>query len=258
MYHAEGGLDYQTESAKGAANEAWLEVAKRVGSAHRPRNGKTIWRGETFREHPELETRLRIVFEVTERTITATGQLLLVPEIEVDTYWTSLPCPAKEVIALYHAHGTREPFHSESKSDMDLERLPSGSFATNAVLLLLGLFADNVLRICGQERLQEAAGQPESRPAYRRKAERRRLRTVMQDLMYLACRVITHARTWKLSFGRYCPWAAVWKRLYQTVTTPPKRVTPVAMSPYSSGQKEEIFGAYLGARGRSVSQAQQE
>ena len=211
--------------------EAWLELAKKVGTPFSPRKGKTIWRGATFREIPELKTRLRIVFEVTERTMSASGQLLLIPEIEVDTYWTSLPCPPKEVIALYHAHGTSEQFHSEIKSDMDMERLPSGYFATNAVILLLGLFAYNVLRICGQESLQEAEGQPESRPAYRRKAERRRLRTVMQDLMYLACRVITHARTWKLSFGRYCPWAAVWKRLYQTFTIPPKRVTPVAMSP---------------------------
>lgn len=211
--------------------EAWFELAKKEGTSFSPRKGKTVWRGTTFRENSELNTRLRIVFEVTERTITATGQLLLVPEIEVDTYWTSLPCPPKEVIALYQAHGTSEQFHSEIKSDMDLERLPSGYFATNAVILLLALFAYNALRLCGQESLQEAKGQTEPKPAYRRKAERRRLRTVMQDLMYLACRVITHARTWKLSFGRYCPWAAVWKRLYQTFTSPPKKVTPVAMSP---------------------------
>jgi hypothetical protein len=180
---------------------------------------------------PELETRLRIVFQVTERTIDATGQLLLVPEIEVETYWTSLPCPVKEVIDLYHDHGTSEQFHSEIKSDMDLERLPSGNFATNGVLLLLGVFAYNALRICGQESLQDRDGQAALSPTYRRKADRRRLRTVMQDLIYLACRVISHARTWKLSLGRYCPWAGVWKRLYQTFTSPAKQVPAVAMSP---------------------------
>lgn len=211
--------------------EKWLVLAKHVGTSWGPRKGKTIWRGEIFREVPELESCLRIVFQVTERTIDASGQLLLTPEIEVETYWTSLTCPVKEVIDLYHAHGTSEQFHSEVKSDMDLERLPSGSFATNGVILLLGLFAYNALRICGQESLQDKDGQAALSPIYRRKAERRRLRTVMQDLISLACRVIRHARTWKLSFGRYCPWAGVWKRLYQTFTSPAKQVPAVAMSP---------------------------
>jgi hypothetical protein len=211
--------------------DTWLALAKHVGTSWRPRKGKTIWRGETFREVPEVETRLRIVFQVTERTSSATGQLLLLPEIEVETYWTSLTCPVKEVIDVYHDHGTSEQFHSEIKSDMDLERLPSGSFATNAVILLLGLFAYNALRICGQESLQDRDGQAALSPTYRRKAERRRLRTVMQDLIYLACRVISHARTWKLSFGRYCPWAGVWKRLYQTFTCPSEQGKLVALSP---------------------------
>lgn len=211
--------------------ETWLALAKQVGTSWSPRKGKTVWRGETFREMPGVETRLRIVFQVTERTISATGQLLLVPELEVETYWTSLGGPVKEVIDLYHDHGTSEQCHSEIKSDMDLERLPSGSFATNAVILVLGLFAYNALRLCGQESLQDIDGQAALSPTYRRKAERRRLRTVMQDLIYLACRVITHARTWKLSFGRYCPWAGVWKRLYQRFTRPSTQGPFVAMSP---------------------------
>jgi hypothetical protein len=61
------------------SSEKWLALAKQVGTSWSPRKGKTIWRGETFREVPELERRLRIVFQVTERTISATGQLLLVP-----------------------------------------------------------------------------------------------------------------------------------------------------------------------------------
>jgi hypothetical protein len=211
--------------------DVWLTLAKQEGRASRPRNGKTVWRGETFRELPEEKTRLRIVFQVTERHITASGQLLLVPEVEVETYWTSLTCPPEEVIALYHDHGTSEQFHSEIKSDMNLERLPSGFFATNAVILQLGMVAYNLLRICGQESLQDDEGGAEPKPAYRRKAERRRLRTVMQDLMYLACRVITHARSWRLSFGRYCPWKAVWKRLYHTFTTPAKSGNRVVSSP---------------------------
>ncbi len=71
------------------------------------------------------------------------------PEIEVDTYDTSLPDAPDIIITWYHAHGTSEQFHSEIKSDMNLERLPSGKFAANALVLLLGLVAYNCLRLCG-------------------------------------------------------------------------------------------------------------
>ena len=73
------------------------------------------------------------------------------------TWWTSLKLPAKQVIELYHQHGTSEQFHSEIKSDMDLERLPSGKFATNALMLSLGQVAYNVLRLCGQTAFSRTA-----------------------------------------------------------------------------------------------------
>ncbi len=40
-----------------------------------------------------------------------------------------------EVIRLYQDHGTHEQFHSKFKTDLDLERLPSGKFATNDCVL---------------------------------------------------------------------------------------------------------------------------
>jgi hypothetical protein len=209
----------------------WLALAKQMGTASHPRSGKTVWRGEAFRDVPGFADPLRIVFEVTERTSTLTGQLLLVPTIEVDTWWTSLSCPPNEIIALYHDHGTSEQFHSELKTDMHLERLPSTWFATNAVILLLGMLAYNLLRLCGQESLQDPEGEEEPRPIYRRPATRRRLRIVIQDLMTVACRIITRSRTWRLSFGRYFPWKTVWTRLYQTFTTPVETDTVVMQSP---------------------------
>jgi len=211
--------------------DEWLALAKQTGTATQPRPGKTVWRGETFRDVSGFADPLRIVFEVTERTSTLTGQLLLVPKIEVDTWWTSLSCPPKEIVALYHDHGTSEQFHSELKTDMHLERLPSTWFATNAVVLQLGMVAYNLLRLCGQESLQEPEGEPEPRPTYRRPATRRRVRIVIQDLMHVAGRLTTHARTWRISFGRYFPWKAVWTRLYQTFTTPVKPDSVVAQSP---------------------------
>lgn len=55
----------------------------------------------------------------------------MVPDVAVDTYWTSLEDYPFQTILLYHDHGICEQFHSESKLDMDLERLPSEHFSTN-------------------------------------------------------------------------------------------------------------------------------
>jgi len=62
----------------------------------------------------------------------------------------TLDLPMKQVIGLYEDHGTSEQFHSEIKSDMDMERLPSGKFATNALILTLGGLSYNILRFIGQ------------------------------------------------------------------------------------------------------------
>jgi hypothetical protein len=47
-------------------------------------------------------------------------------------------------------HGTSEWFQPEIKTDMGLERLPSGRFATNALMQSLGLVAHNLVRLPGQ------------------------------------------------------------------------------------------------------------
>jgi len=199
--------------------EGWLQLAKKEGTCQQMRCGKTRWYGQTYVNVEGVDEPVRIVYEVVERTITAKGQMLLVPEIEVDTYWTNLVDSVEYIIELYHDHGTSEQFHSELKSDMDLERLPSGKFATNSLVLLTGMMAYNLLRICGQESLQEVAG--ENKPAYRKKVCRRRVRTVMQDLIYLACRIVKGSRRLTLSFGKYGVWANVWHRLYKKFTALP-------------------------------------
>ena len=90
---------------------------------------------------------------------------------------------------------------------MDLERLPSEHFSTNSDIMTLALMAYNLLRLCGQESLREDNGNLEKRASHRKKAQRRRLRTVMQDLIYMASRISCHARRMYLSFGRYNPWS---------------------------------------------------
>jgi Transposase DDE domain group 1 len=201
--------------------EDWLVEAEAFGQCEEPREGKEVWTGETWKER--AGKLYRVVFEVIRRTITADGQRLLVPEIEVATWWTSLKLPAKQVIELYHQHGTSEQFHSEIKSDMDLERLPSGKFATNALVLSLGQVAYNVLRLCGQTSLQQNNQLPmEKRMPIRKPVARRRLRSVIQDLMYLAARWTHHSHRWGLSFWRSNPWHGVWSRLYKQFTSRPR------------------------------------
>ncbi len=188
--------------------EEWLEIARECGQMEEPRPGKQVWMGERYIERPGIKEPLRIVFCVTLRTMEADGQALLIPRVEVETYWTSLRDDAATVVGLYRSHGTSEQFHSELKTDLDLERLPSGKFQTNGLVLLLGMVAYNLLRLIGQESLREADA------PIRKQVSRRRVRSVMQDLVYLACRLVKHARRWTLSFGRSCPWLKTWRRVY--------------------------------------------
>ena len=76
--------------------------------------------------------------------------------------------------------------------------LPSGKFATNALVLGLSVLVYNILRWIGQN------GLPGLKSPKRSKAQRRRIRTVMQELMYVAARIIKTTRTIKISFGRSC------------------------------------------------------
>ena len=178
--------------------EDWLGIARIYGEKREPRPGKTVYIGSCCRfmddGHGNSEP-WRIVFEVTVRTITAKGEQLLIPEIEADTYWTDLPEHAQTVIDLYHAHGTSEQFHSELKTDMDVERLPSGKFQTNSTVLQTAMVAFNALRRIGQGFLGLKAGLPRAL-----KVQRLRLRTVLQDVMYLACKYVSRGRQHYLKF----------------------------------------------------------
>lgn len=195
--------------------EEWLYMAITEGRKTEPREGKKVWYGDTRVDVEGFDEPLRIVYKVTKRETDARGQMLLMPEaeVEVETWWTSLPDEPEKVVDLYHAHGTSEQFHSEVKSDMGLERLPSGKFAANALILRLGLMAYNILRLIGQ------AGLDLGYVPGRGKVRRRRLRSVIQDLIYMACRVVKHARQVKLSFGRHDAWYPVWEGLYLKFAT---------------------------------------
>jgi len=194
----------------------WLKRARLLGQATKTRPGKFVYRGDVSLKKQlvlsgkKVERWIRCVFEVTERTIDAKGQHLLIPEIEVDTYSTSLPDdPVETIIGQYHDHATSEQYHAEFKGEIALERLPSGKYKTNQLVLHCALVAYNNLRLIGQ-----LANACDAIPL-RKPARRRRLKTIIQNLMYLASRVVRHARRLKLSFGRHSPWFPVFRHVYR-------------------------------------------
>jgi hypothetical protein len=146
---------------------------------------------------------------LVERSTDKKGQLLLEPEVEIEGWWSSLTISEEDIIQLYCDHGTSEQFHSEFKTDLDIERLPSGKFATNALVLGTSMLAYNILRWIGQNGLLGP------RSPKRNKAKRRRIKTVMQELMYVAARIIKTARTIHLSFGKSCHSLDAFKHLYE-------------------------------------------
>ena len=135
----------------------------------------------------------------------------MVPDIELGTYWTNLSLSDQEIIDLYHAHGESEQYHSEIKTDMDVERLPSGKFDSNKLVLELTMIAYNILRIIGQESLKKRDD-----PG-RKKVKRRRIRTVISDLVQFAGHLTEHAGRMILSIGKSNRWRFTFMRLYKSL-----------------------------------------
>lgn len=150
-----------------------------------------------------------MIVEVIERLTSADGQDLLIPEVEVSAWWTNLPESETVSIELYHSHATSEQFHSEFKTDMGLESLPSGKFATNALILNLAALSYNYLRRIGQEALNCKEYLP-----IKVDVSCRRLRSVLQDLIYIGCKFTRHANTIIVKFGRHCPWFNCFREVY--------------------------------------------
>ncbi|MBQ3784132.1 MAG: transposase [Lachnospiraceae bacterium] len=191
------------------SKDGWFDMAKQYcKNITTPREGKTVYVGSDWKDvcskQFEKEFTLCAGYEITERTVDKYGQILLIPEIEVETWWTNLGATDEEIIQLYHAHGECEQFHSEIKTDMDLERLPSGKFATNALVLELGLIVYNILRMIGQGTIGGRA------PRQKRNVKRRRLHTVISNLIMMASHVTTHARQLVMGLGK----SNVWRHLF--------------------------------------------
>lgn len=212
--HAEGtSSDYIIKrNIRKEKISSWQAIAEESKNSKlsQPRDGKKVYTGSVYWDIEKLDRKVRVVYQVIERTSRADGQIMLIPETEVQTFWTSLEINEEEIIALYKTHGTSEQFHSEIKTDMDLERLPSGNFATNALVLELAILAYNILRIIGQESLKK------DDVAIRHDVKRRRLKTVIQNLITIASHVVKHARQVYINLGQSNIWRFTFKRIYET------------------------------------------
>ncbi|VGO18380.1 hypothetical protein [Pontiella sulfatireligans] len=68
-------------------------------------------------------------------------------------------------------------------------------------ILLCAMVAFNLLRTLGQEVIKRKATAPQ-----RINAKRWRLKTVLQNIIYCAVRLVRHGGTTELHHGKRCPW----------------------------------------------------
>lgn len=167
----------------------WFAFAQaQAEHVRKAKDGSVVYYATEQREltFDEVTETVRIVVVARERLCDEHGQILIEPEVSVDTYWTNLDAAATDVEQVYHQHGTSEQYHAELKSDLGVERLPSGKYHANELHLLFSMVAFNLLRRIGTQLLLTGKS-----PGKR--GRRLRLRTVLQSAMYLAGLVVSHA-----------------------------------------------------------------
>ena len=97
-------------------------------------------------------------------------------------------------------------------SDLNLERLPSGKFDTNELVLELAILAFNILRMIGQETLGRR------NPRHKENVKWCRRRTVINNLINMACHVTRHARQMVIGLGKSNVWRDVFQYVYGSFT----------------------------------------
>lgn len=196
----------------------WLSIAMAMGAPDEtPRPGKEVWQGSVGHLRPGGESSeqapMNVIYRVTRRSIDKHGQALLIDDIEVETYWTNLWQEAPAVIALYHAHGTSEQFHSELKTDMNLERFASHSYAVNTLRLELGTLAYNLVRV-----VEELAREERNEwPTRIKKVQRRRVGSVIADLILVAGKIVRHAGKTVMKLASSWSWTPVMLAVEQRI-----------------------------------------
>lgn len=190
----------------------WLSHAMSQGVAECPREGKEVYTGSVEHLKPGGEKSsqdpLTVIYRVTCRSIDKHGQSLLIHDLEVDTYWTNLGETPEDIIALYHDHGTSEQFHSEVKSDLNIERLPSNNYALNQLFFALGSVAYNLLRAVDNRLSRHKEKWPNHLKKKRTKQKRRRVGSILKDIICIAGKLVSHSGRKEMKLAKGWPWSA--------------------------------------------------
>ena len=189
----------------------WVGVAEEIGIWQTIRPGKEEALFSVYVPHlkkGEL-TLIRRVMKVTIRTSQPDGQMLLKPKVTIEGWWTNTELSDEKILEWYADRGTSEQFHSELKTDLDLERLPSQKFNTNALVLTLGMLAYNILRWIGQVGIENLP-----------QVKRQRIRTIISQLIYVAGQLVRSGRRLTLRIGKRYPHYQRFKDLYEKLSDP--------------------------------------
>ena len=199
----------------------WLSHAMSQGEPLRSREGKEVYIGSVEHLRPGGENSdqdpLTVVYQVTCRSIDKHGQSLLIHEIEVESYWTNLGETPEDVIALYHDHGTSEQFHSEIKSDLNIERLPSKNYEVNKLFFALGAVAYNLLRAVDNRLAQHKDKWPRHLKAKRVKQKRRRVGSILKDIICIAGKLVSHSGVRQMKIAKGWPWSEAILSVHRTL-----------------------------------------
>ena len=204
-------LDQQTDfiikhNRRQESKTEWLQAAKQHGHVVRSTTDKTVYQGSVYKHIRDVDDPVRMVFEVTEIHSTD-GQLLFAPEVIVFAAWTNLKADEKHILKAYRDRGTSEQYHAEFKSELNMERLPSGKLSVNSAFLKMGMLVYNMFKIVGQDMVI-------SRSLGLKKATRRRMKTVMNSVIYMCGRITRHARRAVLHLACPKPWYRFFSNLF--------------------------------------------
>ena len=97
----------------------------------------------------------------------------------------------------------------EIKSDMGIERFPSNNYGVNQLFLALGAIAYNILRAIDSRAMKLRELWPQHLRNRSVRLQRRRVGSVMRDLISVACKVVSHAGRKTIKIARCWPWSRV-------------------------------------------------
>ena len=145
---------------------------------------------------------------------------------ELVSYWTNLDIidskiskyfsnTSQECDRLYRDHATCEQYHSEIKSDMNMELLPSKYFATNKLFLHIATVSFNILRIIGDHAIHNDKNfqHHKNEPTIRI-----RLRTVIDKICTIAYKIVHHARKIFIKFGKNAFFYDTFVKIYRATS----------------------------------------